>query len=56
MPRDSEQPPDQARRLAEALGVVSDALSRLKYGAIQLVVHDGRVQQIDVTEKRRLAD
>lgn len=56
MPRNPEPQADQARRLAEALSVVSEALTRLKYGAIQLVVHDGRVQQIDVTEKRRLAD
>lgn len=41
---------------AEALGVVSDALSRLRYGAIQLTVHDGRVMQIDVTERKRLGD
>jgi hypothetical protein len=56
MPRDIQPQPDQARRLTEALGVVSEALSRLRYGAIQLTVHDGRVQQIDVTEKRRLTD
>jgi hypothetical protein len=42
--------------MAEALGMVSDALSRLRYGAIQLTVHDGKVMQIDVTERKRLAD
>ncbi|PKP63227.1 MAG: DUF2292 domain-containing protein, partial [Alphaproteobacteria bacterium HGW-Alphaproteobacteria-9] len=30
--------------------------SRLRYGAIQLTVHDGRVMQIDVTERKRLND
>lgn len=42
--------------LPEALAVVSDALSRLRYGAIQLTVHDGKVMQIDVTERKRLTD
>lgn len=41
---------------SEALDVVSDALSRLRYGAIQLTVHDGKVMQIDVTERKRLHD
>ena len=40
----------------EALAVISDALSRLRFGAIQLTVHDGRVMQIDVTERKRLND
>ena len=39
-----------------ALNVVSEALSRLRYGTIQLTVHDGRIMQIDVTEKKRLTD
>jgi hypothetical protein len=38
------------------LGLVTEALSRLRYGAIQLTVHDGKVLQIDVTEKKRLGD
>jgi len=42
--------------LSEALAMVSEALSRLRYGAIQLTVHDGKVMQIDITEKKRLAD
>ena len=40
----------------EALAVVDEALSRLRYGSIQLTVHDGKVMQIDVTERRRLTD
>ncbi|MEO5707913.1 MAG: YezD family protein [Alteraurantiacibacter sp.] len=35
---------------------MTEALSRLRYGAIQLTVHDGKVLQIDVTEKKRLGD
>ncbi len=41
---------------AEALALVSEALGRLRYGAIQLTVHDGKVMQIDVTERKRLTD
>lgn len=50
------KPPSECGVFADALAVVSDALSRVRYGAIQLTVHDGKVMQIDVTEKRRLAD
>lgn len=38
---------------AAALQAVVDALARLKYGAIQLTVHEGRLVQIDVTERQR---
>lgn len=38
-----------------ALVRVREALGRLRYGAIQLVVHDGRLVQIEVTERRRFA-
>ena len=36
------------------LGVVAEALDRLRYGSIHLTVHDGKVMQIDVTERKRL--
>ncbi len=42
--------------LSVALDVVGDALARLRFGAINLVVHDGKVVQIDVTERKRLTD
>lgn len=42
--------------LPDALALVSEALGRLRYGAIQLTVHDGKVMQIDVTERKRLTD
>ena len=38
-----------------ALANVADALGRLRYGAIQLIVHDGRLVQIEVTERQRFA-
>ena len=32
---------------------IREALERLRYGAIALTVHDGRVVQMEITEKRR---
>jgi len=32
---------------------IREALAQLRYGAIALTVHDGRVVQIEITEKRR---
>ena len=43
-------------RWTEPLSAVADALSRVRFGAIQLTVHDGKVMQIDVTERRRFGD
>ncbi len=56
MSRDQKPAADPARYQAEALGLVTEALARLRYGTIQLTVHDGRVLQVDVTEKKRLGD
>ena len=39
--------------LPEHLRVVAEALGRLRYGVIQLTVHDGKLMQVDVTERRR---
>jgi hypothetical protein len=39
--------------LPEHLRVVADALERLRYGVVQLTVHDGKLMQVDVTERRR---
>ena len=42
-----------ASALQAPLDAVVEALSRLRYGAIQLTVHDGRLVQVDITERRR---
>ncbi|MGV3730506.1 MAG: YezD family protein [Sphingopyxis sp.] len=42
--------PEPARR---AIQTVLDALDRLKFGAIQLTVHEGKLVQVDVTERHR---
>lgn len=36
------------------LRVVQQKVESLRYGVVQLVVHDGRVTQIERTEKTRL--
>ncbi len=45
-------PPEEAAAIA--LDAVAEAISRLRYGAIELTVHDGRVVQIEITERQRL--
>ena len=41
--------------LPEHLRVIAEALERLSYGVIQLTVHDGKLMQVAVTERRRFA-
>lgn len=42
------------RLMEESISSVREALSGLKFGNVSLTVHEGRVVQIDVTEKKRL--
>lgn len=44
---------EKAHSSDNPLHMVQDALERLRYGAIQLTVHDGKLVQIDVTERTR---
>lgn len=39
----------------EVLRRLSDALRGLRYGAVEITVHDGRVVQIERSEKLRLS-
>jgi hypothetical protein len=41
--------------LDEALEAIRNALATIKYGAIALTVHDAKIVQIEVTEKRRFS-
>jgi hypothetical protein len=43
-----------AQLLEETLASVRRALQNLRFGQIAVTVHEGRVVQIDVTEKTRL--
>jgi hypothetical protein len=42
-----------ARHAEDTIGAIRSALAKLRFGAIQLTVHEGRLVQMDVTEKRR---
>lgn len=50
---DRLQPAVNPAELPEHLRVVVEALERLRFGVIQLTVHDGKLMQVDVTERRR---
>jgi len=45
---------DRIDHHASALALVRQALEKLKFGAVHLTVHEGRLVQIEVTEKTRL--
>lgn len=51
IPQRESLPPEKAAAIA--LDAVAEAISRLRYGAIELTVHDGRVVQLEVTERQR---
>lgn len=40
-------------RASVALAAVADAIGRMRYGAVQLTIHDGQVVQLEVTERQR---
>lgn len=39
----------------DALAAVRATIQRIRFGSIAITVHEGRVVQLDITEKRRLA-
>jgi hypothetical protein len=47
------QPESPPTSLADPVQLVRDTLEKLCFGAIQLTVHEGKLVQMDVTEKRR---
>lgn len=49
-------PGPPGKNTSAAMQAVTDALERLKYGAINLTVHEGRLVQIDVTERQRFSN
>jgi hypothetical protein len=42
--------------LPEPVRAVLDALAKLRFGAIQLTVHEGKLVQVDVTERKRFTN
>lgn len=49
----TEQPAASATH-EEWLAYVRDKIEGTKYGSLQIVVHDGRIMQVEATEKIRL--
>ena len=49
-------PKDLTREELSLAFRVIEALRSLRFGSVQLLVHDGKVVQIDVAEKLRLRD
>ena len=39
--------------LSEPVRIVLDALNSLRFGAIQLTVHEGKLVRVDITERKR---
>ena len=37
-----------------AMGVIAETLARVRFGSISVTLHDGKIVQLDITEKRRL--
>lgn len=46
----AKAPGEPAQR---AVQTVLDALEKLRFGAIQLTVHEGKLVQVDITERHR---
>lgn len=46
--------PEKLRHIEESLANIREALLALRYGSVAITVHEDRVVQIDVTEKKRL--
>ena len=50
---DPVRPSDRAAVAGPVLDAVADAVARLKYGMVQLTIHEGKVVQLDVTDRLR---
>ncbi len=53
MSASSNQASGNQEGTSRAVQTVLDALEKLRFGAIQLTVHEGKLVQVDVTERHR---
>lgn len=53
----ASNPPDadDKARLPITLSAIEQAIAKLRYGTVVLTVHEGRLVQMDVTEKHRFS-
>jgi hypothetical protein len=42
-------------QVEDALETIRNLLRNVRFGSISLTIHEGKIVQLDVTEKRRLA-
>ncbi|HUD28729.1 MAG TPA: YezD family protein [Novosphingobium sp.] len=52
----TEVPAGDHPLLNDGVQHVIEVLQRLRFGVIQLTVHDGKLMQVDVTERRRFGN
>ncbi len=52
----AQSPETSGASFPEPVRAVLDALAKLKFGAIQLTVHEGKLVQVDVTERQRFTN
>ena len=45
--------PGSPSAIDQALAAISEALGGMRFGTIQLTIHDAKIVQLEVTEKRR---
>jgi hypothetical protein len=43
-----------AAPIDEAVRAIIDSINRIRFGSIAITLHEGKVVQLDITEKRRL--
>ncbi len=46
--------PEKSQHIDQSLANIREALLGLRFGSIAITVHEDRIVQIDVTEKKRL--
>lgn len=54
--QNTQAPAGEHPLLNDGIQHVIEALQRLRFGVIQLTVHDGKLMQVDVTERRRFGN
>jgi hypothetical protein len=52
----NEPPRPETERLSDPLRLIQETLTRLRFGAINLTVHEGKLVQVDVTERKRFTN
>lgn len=55
MPDPVTAKPASPTSVEETLAAIREYLTQIRFGSIALTIHEGKVVQLDVTEKRRLA-